>query len=43
MNFWCYKGHFNLDQAELYKELVKKHNPKYRKVPNLRRTPKGAS
>jgi len=29
MDYWCAKGHFNLDQAELFKQLVKQHNPKY--------------
>jgi predicted O-methyltransferase YrrM len=29
MNYWCEKGHFNLDQAGLFKELVMKNNPKY--------------
>ena len=30
MEFWCKEnGHFNLDQAALFKELVKKHKPKY--------------
>lgn len=28
-NFWCEKGHFNLDQANLYKEMVKKYKPEY--------------
>ena len=29
MNFWCDKGHFNLDQAVFIKELVDKYNPEY--------------
>ena len=29
MEYWCDKGHFNLHQAEFFKVLVKKHNPKY--------------
>jgi predicted O-methyltransferase YrrM len=28
-DFWCKKGHFNLDQAFLFKELVKENEPKY--------------
>jgi len=29
MNFWCEEGHFNLDQADLVKDLVNTHNPEY--------------
>jgi predicted O-methyltransferase YrrM len=29
MNFWCAKGHFNVDQADFVKDLVNIHNPKY--------------
>ena len=29
MNFWCKKGHFNLDQAKFMKELVTMHQPEY--------------
>ena len=28
-NFWCEKGHFNLDQANFFKEMVEKYNPEY--------------
>ena len=28
-DFWCEKGHFNLDQAAFIKEMVEKHNPEY--------------
>lgn len=27
--FWCKKGHFNLDQANFFKEMVLKNKPKY--------------
>lgn len=27
--FWCKKGHFNEDQANLFKELVNKYEPEY--------------
>lgn len=29
MKFWCSDGHFNEDQAEYFKVLIDKHNPKY--------------
>ena len=29
MDFWCNRGHFNLDQAEYFKELVNKYQPQY--------------
>lgn len=27
--FWCKKGHFNLDQALLFKDMVEEHEPEY--------------
>ena len=28
-NFWCDKGHFNVDQANLFKEMINKCQPEY--------------
>lgn len=28
-DFWCKRGHFNVDQANLFKELVNKYEPEY--------------
>lgn len=28
-DFWCKKGHFNLDQAIFFKEMVKEYEPEY--------------
>ena len=27
--FWCEKGHFNLDQANFFKEMLKENDPEY--------------
>ena len=29
MDFWCKKGHLNLDQAEFMKDLLNEYQPEY--------------
>ena len=29
MNYWCKKGHLNIDQAEFIKQLLDEHKPEY--------------